>query len=496
MPKEARIIYIVPLINIFYSLREEMTKLQIPHQILEPSSNNNIDRRSQVVCISPEKLLDPKIVGEISKNSWSAICIDEPHLALIWGTSKSRFSKPFREAFGKLSRLNNLSTCFELHSATIFDEEKIFELLGRKNSNWMKQIQLPDRENLTLYLFSGRNAPDNILSLPSVSNAFEDEDGLLMIFVQRISDGSSIHMELLNHCEENNFVKFCPKEGKPFKPIAFLHSSLSEIAKTRILSDAKEKKLRVLIATNCAGTGINIPVTHFIGWGLDPEPCGIIQSMGRTCRKPITAEGAVIWVQHPRIHGRRIPSGSKVRDLLDNNECLRKTSNGWFAHNLPLDAGINPLPELCCSKCMEKCVKDSDCNVCSEKLKKYVPKSGLNFNLKSTKKMLTEFLVNLNINRNLPDGTFSYKEDSLSEEILKYLTTSESVEDLKDFLLIFSLGDQLNRKIIRFITHVLNNPLNEGDGTEFETNSESVSEDDSEAEEKTDISSEYFDEEV
>ena len=33
-PHETRIIYIVPLVNIYYSLEAEMKKLKIPHQIL------------------------------------------------------------------------------------------------------------------------------------------------------------------------------------------------------------------------------------------------------------------------------------------------------------------------------------------------------------------------------------------------------------------------------------------------------------------------------
>ena len=119
----------------------EMSELRIAYQILRPGVSPKIEPFTKVVCVSPEKILDSKVVQELGNLSWSCICIDEPHLALLWGTSKSK-SKPFREAFSKLCRLNNLSTCFELHSATIFDELEIFELLGRKNSVWTKQIQI------------------------------------------------------------------------------------------------------------------------------------------------------------------------------------------------------------------------------------------------------------------------------------------------------------------------------------------------------------------
>ena len=484
-----------------------MNKLNIPYQILEAKSNIKIDPETKVVCVSPEKLLDPSVIVEISKLNWSCICIDEPHLALIWGTSKTKHSKPFREAFRKLSRLNNLSTCFELHSATISDESKIFELLGRRNSKWAKQIQLPNRENLTMFVISGNNAPDinNILCLPSVQKAFEDENGLLLLYVQRISDGSSIFLTLLNYCEKNDFITFCPKEEKPIKPIAFLHASLSEEAKRRILSDAKNGKLRVLIATNSAGSGINLPVTHFVGWGLDPEPCGIIQSMGRTCRNPVTWEGAVIWVHNPKIHGRRIPGSSQVRELLKNDACYRKITNSWFSHGLPLDAEKDPIPERCCSWCMEQCVKNNNCKNCSLKLAKYLPMPTQLYNLKSFKNNLTSFLLKLNINESIPETSCSYKEDSLAEEIIKYISESRLQEeestpgdDLNDFLSIFSLGPELNKKICQFISIEMKDPLavdETGDELERcdETSSSSESPAENESPSENDTSTEYFD---
>ena len=471
-----------------------MNKLKIPHQILNAEATGKIEPDSKVICVSPEKLMDPRVTRELNKLEWSCICIDEPHLALIWGTTKSRL-KPFREAFSKLSCLNNLSACFELHSATIFDEVKLFELLGRKNSKWTKQIQLPNRPNLTIYLISGKRAPENILNLPSVTRAFDDANGLLLIFVQRISDGSSIHLTLLEYCEENGYIRFCAKENKPHKPLAFLHSSLSEEAKKRILTEASEKKLRVLIATNSAGSGINIPVTGFIGWGMDPEPCGVIQAMGRTCRKPVTQEGAVIWVHSPRIHGRRVSGKSKVRELLNNDACLRKTSNDWFGHGLELSKHVLPEPEYCCSRCMEKCAEKNKCEKCLQKLSQYFPCITSTVDIKAAQTKLTGFLEQLKINESVPGLTFPYKEESLSEEIMIHIKSSNSLDDLEEFLQIFSLGKVLTENICKFISSAMKESLvseceNKSD-FESESDTTSSSEDDSES----DISSEYFDEE-
>ena len=80
VPKETRVLYIVPLVNIYHSLSREMSNLGIPHQILSSGSDFKVDVHSKVVCASPEKLLEKSVMSSITKLSWSAVSIDEPHL--------------------------------------------------------------------------------------------------------------------------------------------------------------------------------------------------------------------------------------------------------------------------------------------------------------------------------------------------------------------------------------------------------------------------------
>ena len=196
IPEKTRVLYIVPLINIFHSLSHEMNRLKIPFQLIEAGSRSDIDEDSKVVCISPEKLLDRLIIKSIMQLNWSVIVVDEPHLALIWGTSKTK-KKPFRKAMAELSKLNDVGTIFECHSATIENFDLLFSFFGRKNSVWKTQIQSPNRMNLTFYLLKGPDAPVNILQLPYVRNVLEaDFDGITLIYVQRISDGNDIFLSL------------------------------------------------------------------------------------------------------------------------------------------------------------------------------------------------------------------------------------------------------------------------------------------------------------
>ena len=90
-----------------------------------------------------------------------------------------------------LAKLNELGTVFECHSATIVDFDSLFSFFGRKSSFWRRQIQSPNRPNLTYYLLKGQEAPDNILHLPFVTDVLaNDFVGVTLVYVQRISDGN------------------------------------------------------------------------------------------------------------------------------------------------------------------------------------------------------------------------------------------------------------------------------------------------------------------
>ena len=80
LPKETRVLYIVPLVNIYHSLGNELERLKIPFQILSSGTISKIDVEAKVVCLSPEKLLDKSVLSAILKLPWSLVSIDEPHL--------------------------------------------------------------------------------------------------------------------------------------------------------------------------------------------------------------------------------------------------------------------------------------------------------------------------------------------------------------------------------------------------------------------------------
>ena len=387
-----------------------------------------------------------------------------------------------------LAKLNELGTVFECHSATIVDFESLFSFLGRKSSIWRRQIQSPNRPNLTYYLLQGQEAPKSILHLPFVTDVLaNDFAGVTLVYVQRISDGNEIFFSLLDYCERHGLIQYSPHDRSPRKPFAFLHAKLSDEIKKAIINDVSDNLVKILIATSSAGCGINLPITTFVGWGLDGETSGIIQASGRTARQPSTSEGSVVWVHKPQLHGRRVPASSKVRELLKTDQCLRFVQNNWFDHGQGEASKIKPRPDLCCSNCMRNCVDPTGCEECSRKLMKFSKEAGLD-NIIGVE-TLSEFLKTLNLNESRDETTW-LEEKSLAKEILTNFSETKDVAECKQFLDIFSLGEKQSREIAEFLQNTLSvETCEEEDNLEAgldETSESDLSENDS-------VDEEYFD---
>jgi superfamily II DNA helicase RecQ len=63
-------------------------------------SSTVVNQSVKVLFISPERLQNKSVLKSILQLSWSCISIDEPHLALEWGLSKSAMTKQANSNFG------------------------------------------------------------------------------------------------------------------------------------------------------------------------------------------------------------------------------------------------------------------------------------------------------------------------------------------------------------------------------------------------------------
>ena len=119
--EEPRVLYIVPLLAIMETLEEQLVQLDITYQFLREGTTNIVNDQVKVVAISPKKLTSREILSSVTALDWSAVILDEPHLAIQWGIGdkkKWKFKNAFREAFSKLNRLNQTGAVFQLQTAT------------------------------------------------------------------------------------------------------------------------------------------------------------------------------------------------------------------------------------------------------------------------------------------------------------------------------------------------------------------------------------------
>ena len=83
LPVETRVLYVIPLVNIYHSVSIEMDKLKIPYQVMKAGSEDKIDQSVKVVFISPERLQNKAVMRSILQLEWSCVSIDEPHLESV-----------------------------------------------------------------------------------------------------------------------------------------------------------------------------------------------------------------------------------------------------------------------------------------------------------------------------------------------------------------------------------------------------------------------------
>ena len=96
-PQETRVLLIVPLVNIFFSLESDLIKLNIPYQFMTAGTGSEVNHNAKVVVVSPEKLMNKQTMNSIKSLEWSAISLDEPHLAI--GKSREKILYWFISCF-------------------------------------------------------------------------------------------------------------------------------------------------------------------------------------------------------------------------------------------------------------------------------------------------------------------------------------------------------------------------------------------------------------
>lgn len=217
-----------------------------------------------VLIATPGRLLDLEHQNALDLSKVEILVLDEADRMLDMG-----FIHDIRRVLAKLpARRQNL-----LFSATFSDEIKG---LAEKLLHNPEQVEVARRntasEQVTQHVhFVDKKRKRELLSLMIGRDNWQQ----VLVFT-RTKHGANHLAEQLN------------KDGIT---AAAIHGNKSQGARTRALSDFKENKIRVLVATDIAARGIDISeLPHVVNYELPNVPEDYVHRIGRTGRAAATGE--------------------------------------------------------------------------------------------------------------------------------------------------------------------------------------------------------------
>lgn len=170
----------------------------------------------------------------------------------------------------------------------------------------------------------------------SFLNELDIREGSVIVFVKTKRGTETMAKKLLQAGHEANAI----------------HGDLKQSRRTKVLNDFRNKKNRILIATDVAARGIDIPhIEHVINYNLPQCAEDYIHRIGRTARGD--AEGSALCFVTPdenrkwrAIHRLMYP-GEKLENFNDNKPSKSKfkrnnsKGGGGFNKNGPSKGGFN-----------------------------------------------------------------------------------------------------------------------------------------------------------
>lgn len=218
-----------------------------------------LERGTDILVATPGRLLDLVARKAVTLTQGRYLVLDEADQMLDLG---------FIHDLRKISRLVPKNRQTLLFSATM--PKLIAELAGEYLTNPMKVEVTPpgkaaDKVEQYVHFVPGKDQKTQILKQSLTDNP----DGLSLIF-SRTKHGAEKLMKHLDHVG--------------FKA-ASIHGNKSQGQRERALKAFRDGEIRVLVATDVAARGIDIPgVTHVYNYDLPEVPDAYVHRIGRTAR--------------------------------------------------------------------------------------------------------------------------------------------------------------------------------------------------------------------
>ncbi|KAJ6451326.1 P-loop containing nucleoside triphosphate hydrolase protein [Mycena sanguinolenta] len=246
----------------------------------------------QIVLISPEMALSRRFIREVLRNPEFgrrvlSVVVDEAHVVSHWGAS-------FRKKYGTLGIIRAFlprGTPIVAFSAT---------LPARIRTDVLSKLQFSrnylsignDRPNVSLIVRAIQHPLNSYADLDFVAHGIKEKKGF--IYADNIATG----VEIQDHVEE-----LLPPELRGKGLIRPYNAALSKEYRREAMRLFKSGEIRILICTDAAGMGCNIPDIDFVvQWKLPGSVSVFVQRAGRVARGPGRSGPAVLLVE-PTAYG-------------------------------------------------------------------------------------------------------------------------------------------------------------------------------------------------
>jgi len=221
------------------------------------SQSNNLKKSPQIIIGTPGRINDHLDRGSLNINNCDLVVLDETDKMLEMG-----FEFQVRDI---LKAINNKKQML-MFSATL--PNQIIKL-SSKYSNNPQRISIQQNEVLNFNIKQAVIKVSPKDKFKELSNQIQNRNGSILVFVKT------------KHGTEK-LSKRLKQEG--IKTTA-LHGGLRQNKRSRIMDNFREEKFRIMIATDIASRGIDVPhIEHVINYDLPQAPEDFIHRIGRTAR--------------------------------------------------------------------------------------------------------------------------------------------------------------------------------------------------------------------
>ncbi|KAF9048056.1 P-loop containing nucleoside triphosphate hydrolase protein [Hymenopellis radicata] len=249
----------------------------------------------QIILISPELLQSRRFVATVMRNTEFtrrilSVIVDEAHVVSHWGAQ-------FRKMYGSLGMVR----AFLPRSASVVAMSAT--LPARVRNDVLTKLQFHKSDYVNIDVGNNRtNVSIIVRAIEHPMNTYKDLDFVIPSDVKEASeipltwiyaDNIATGIEI-----EDHLMEILPESLRMSGIVRPYNASYSKEYRKEAMRLVREGKIRVLICTDAAGMGCNIPnIDLVVQWKLPSSLSSFWQRAGRAARGPGTTGRAVLLVE-------------------------------------------------------------------------------------------------------------------------------------------------------------------------------------------------------